>query len=85
MTPRDKAEQIIRQVRPFAHGANRMSPNLYKIYNNHVKQLAYVVCDSHFYSENDSPFLGITYWKENSKFWSDVKSEVNKLRQLYIT
>jgi hypothetical protein len=45
----------------------------------YAKKCALICVESHFYSENDSPFPNMESWIKNEKFWNEVVSEIKKL------
>ena len=73
MTPKEKAESIIKVVGLYANDGAILTSDMC------TKQLAYIVCYSHLYSENDSPFATIEEWKNDNQYWWHVKEEINKL------
>lgn len=42
------------------------------------KKCAIICAESHIYSENSSPFITMTEWIENDKFWRKVKTILEK-------
>lgn len=69
MTPKEKAQQLISKA------------SLYTGHHNEdyfAKQCALIVCDTHIYSENDSPFSTMKEWQANHKYWMQVKEEIKK-------
>lgn len=54
-------------------------PSLHEEFMEEAKQCALILCDSHLYSENNSPFNTMEEWVKDSQYWQKVKDSINAL------
>lgn len=47
------------------------------VYN--AKECALILCDSHIYSENNSPFNTLYEWQQNDNRWQHVKEAIKAI------
>ncbi len=83
LTPKQKAEELIRQIKPYAHSTTRDSDQFFgfdcEIHNKCTKQLAYILCDSHICFFGDNEQLSQYEFELEKNYWLEVKEFVNKL------
>ena len=83
MEPKEKAEELIRRFSIYSRCSSNNEKGEFEKMNKathlmSTKECAYICCDSHLYSENDSPFGTMADWKIDNAYWLQVKEEVNK-------
>lgn len=47
--------------------------------NREIKECALILCNSHIYSENNSPFYNLIAWHDDHDHWQKVKEAIKAI------
>lgn len=78
MTPEKEAKELIEKVRKGMN-ISKYSYRTNSLWKYRVKQCSLLVCETHLYSENDSPFSNIEDWKKDNDKWNRIKTAITNI------
>ena len=71
LSPKQQAKALVKEYKSFLAMTKPLAIECAKI-----------AIETHFYSENDSPFPNMQSWKENNRYWLDVQKEIEIIEKI---
>lgn len=79
MKPEEKATELINKFAEHTDMINNTGCVDHELWNKRNKQCALILCETHLYSENNSPFSNIEDWKKDNDKWNRIKTAITNL------